>query len=226
MKNNKAAALIFGQVLAIGILGIACVLLGVSRRDAINRSENLQAELEASADREEGLQQDLDTKNAYIEELKNRAPEIRTVEVEKVVEIEKVVEVPPKNEYSSITMTENEKDLLWWILALEAKDQPDIGQRGVIEAIFNRVLSPEWPNTVEEVLTQKGQFDGYKILQEYREGKRTKLYAYPDEKETASIDFVLKNGRTALPDDYVYFATYKAYGRDFILIGNHYFARG
>ena len=95
MKNNKAAALIFGQVLAIGILGIACVLLGVSRRDAINRSENLQAEIEASAEREEGLQQDLETKSAYIEELENRAPEIRTVEVEKVVEIEKVVEVSP-----------------------------------------------------------------------------------------------------------------------------------
>lgn len=226
MKNNKAAALIFGQVLAIGILGIACVLLGVSRRDAIDRSENLQAELEASADREEGLHQDIKTKSAYIEELENRAPEIRTVEVEKVVEIEKVVEVPPENEYSSITMTENEKDLLWWILALEAKDQPDVGQRGVVEVIFNRVLSPEWPNTVEEVLTQKGQFDGYSFLKEYREGNRKVLYASPDEREQKNIEFVLIHGRTVLPEDYVFFASYKANGRGFLQIEDHYFARG
>ena len=218
MKNNKAAALIFGQVLAIGILGIACVLLGVSRRDAINRSEILQAELEAGADREEGLQQDLETKSAYIEELENRAPEIRTVEVEKVVEIEKVVEVPPENEYSSITMTENEKDLLWWILALEAKDQPDVGQRGVVEVIFNRVLSPEWPNTVEEVLYQPRQFSTIPYL--------THPYVQASQKEMDNIDFVLTHGRTVLPDDYVFFASYKANGSGFLLIEDHYFARG
>jgi hypothetical protein len=61
---------------------------------------------------------------------------------------------------------------------------------------------------------------------EYLAGTRKELYAYPDESEDAIIDYVLTHGRTVLPEDYVYFATYKANGRDFIQIGNHYFSRG
>lgn len=215
--SNKTAALIFAQIVAIGILGILCVLLGISRNDALTRAESMQAELDASAEREEGMRNDLNTKSAYIEELENRAPVIETVEVEKIVEVEKVVEVPPENEYSTIAMTEGERDLLWWILALEAKDQPDVGQRAVVEVVFNRVLSPDWPDTVEEVLYQPGQFSTIPYL--------THPYVQATQKELDNIDFVITHGRTALPEDYVYFATYKANGKDFLQIEDHYFAR-
>ena len=215
--SNKTVTLIFAQIVAIGILGILCVLLGISRNDALTRAESMQAELDASAEREEGMRNDLNTKSAYIEELENRAPVIETVEVEKIVEVERVVEVPPENEYSAITMTEGERDLLWWILALEAKDQPDVGQRAVVEVIFNRVLSPDWPDTVEEVLYQPGQFSTIPYL--------THPYVQATQKELDNIDFVITHGRTALPEDFVYFATYKANGKDFLQIEDHYFAK-
>lgn len=112
------------------------------------------------------------------------------------------------------------------MLALEAKNEPEIGRRAVVETACNRVLSDGWNgDTIGAILSATGQYDGYKIMQEYRTGKRTSLYAYPDESEKQTIRYVLEHGNTALPLDYVYFATYKANGKDFIQIGNHYFGR-
>ena len=123
-----------------------------------------------------------------------------------------------ENDYSEIILTTEERELLEWVVALESKNQPDVGQRAVIETIFNRKLLNEWQNTVWDVLTAKGQFDSLNYLD--------KPYAKPTEKERANIDYVLEHGRTVLPPDYVYFATYKANGKDFIQIQDHYFSRG
>jgi hypothetical protein len=124
-------------------------------------------------------------------------------------------------------MTDSEREELKWVLALECKGEPEAGRKGCLEEIFNRVLRRDWKgNTVGEIISAPGQFDGYKVYKEYIEGKRSTVWAYPDESEDEIIDYVLTHGRTILPEDYVYFATYKANGRDFIQIGNHYFARG
>ena len=120
------------------------------------------------------------------------------------------------NNYAVIDMTEDERDLLAKILALEAYDQPDCGQRAVVEVVFNRVLTG-WASSVREVIYQKGQFATVKYLD--------RPYNTPRDKEYKNIDWVLVHGSTILPPDYVYFATYKANGKDFIQIEDHYFAR-
>lgn len=148
-----------------------------------------------------------------ITELENRPPEI--VEVEKIVEVE--VPVYVESEYHDIVMSADERELLARILALEAGDQPDVGERAVVEEIFNRVQSKDWPDSVTKVIYQKGQFEAVKYLDH--------PYMVPGEREYDNIDFVLRRGRTVLPEDYVYFATYKANGRDFIQIAGHYFGR-
>ena len=121
------------------------------------------------------------------------------------------------NEYSLIKMSTQERELLEWMVALEAKNQSDEGQRAVVEVAFNRDLSSDWPNTIYDVLMAKGQFDSMNYL--------SKPYATPSQKERDNIDYVLEHGRTVLPADYVFFATYKANGKDFIKIGDHYFSR-
>lgn len=218
------------ETLVIVALIIATIFLSVARNEAIEKAEMFKVTAAEHKTNEERLtdeltaaiEQKIDLEKELSEE-KARKADVKTEIVE--VEVIREIEVPPANEYSDIKPTENEMDLLWWVLALEAKDQPDIGQRGVIEVVFNRVQSPEWPNTIEGVLAQKGQFDGYKILMEYRSGKRKKLHAYPDQKETDNINFVLTHGRTALPAEYVFFATYKANGSGFLQIADHYFAK-
>ena len=138
-------------------------------------------------------------------------------ENKELTELLKQYEEQPVNEYSAIKMNSRERELLEWMVALEAKDQPDEGQRAVVEVAFNRDLSSDWPDTIYDVLMAKGQFDSMNYL--------NKPYATPSQKERDNIDYVLEHGRTVLPADYVFFATYKANGKDFIKIGDHYFSR-
>lgn len=138
-------------------------------------------------------------------------------ENKELTELLKQYEEQPVNEYSAIKMSSQERELLEWMLALEAKSQPDVGQRAVIEVAFNRVLSPEWQDTVHDVIMAKGQFDSMNYMDE--------PYATPSQKERDNIDYVLEHGRTVLPADYVFFARDKVNGKDFIKIADHYFSR-
>lgn len=51
-----------------------------------------------------------------------------------------------------------ELDLLAALVWAEAGDQDFIGQRIVADCVLNRVRSAEWPNSVEAVIYQAGQF--------------------------------------------------------------------
>lgn len=169
-------------------------------------------------DRFEGLQAEIEDLKTII---KNQS---KTIEEQEQI-IAGLQEKAP-NPYAGIKLTADEEEVFAWVLALEAKNEPEIGRRAVVETTCNRVLSDEWRgDTIGAILSATGQYDGYKIMQEYRAGTRTSLYAYPDETEKQTIRYVLEHGNTALPLDYVYFATYKANGKDFIQIGNHYFGR-
>ena len=107
---------------------------------------------------------------------------------------------------------------------------------------MNRVVYEAWPNTVHDVLFQKGQFTTARKIAKVNEGQPYKPYGdtcvslqpYRD-----AIAFVEENGYTVLAGyaaeygvdisngrDYVYFATYKANGRNFIRIKGHYFGTG
>ena len=51
--------------------------------------------------------------------------------------------------------------LLSHIVEAEAGNQGIDGKRLVVDVVFNRVMSDQFPNSVEEVLTQDGQFTTY-----------------------------------------------------------------
>ena len=122
-------------------------------------------------------------------------------------------------EHIAMEMTSEEMRLLETILALEAQDEPYEGQKAVVEVIFNRVLSPDFPDTVYDVLSQKGQFATWKW--------RNKPYNTPNKTQTDVIAEVIANGNqnTVLPEGYVFFSVGKVNGTDFIRIGNHHFSR-
>ena len=123
------------------------------------------------------------------------------------------------HEYSSITISDSEMEELKRIVAAEAQTQSMEGREAVVEVIFNRVLSPEYPNTVHGVLSQSGQFATWKL--------RNADWVVPDA-ATAAIEHVIENGRTVLPDTgYLYFSRGKSkYGTDWIKIQDHWFGRG
>ena len=122
-----------------------------------------------------------------------------------------------QNEYSGISISASEMEELKRIVAAEAQTQSMEGREAVVEVILNRVLSPEWPNTVHGVLSQKGQFATWRM--------RNQSWVVPDA-AVAAIEYVLEHGRTVLPDtSYVYFDTKGRNGKGHIRIQDHWFGR-
>lgn len=122
--------------------------------------------------------------------------------------------------YAGISMSDEECALLRSILALEADYDTEgyDGQKAVIEVVFNRVLSPDWPDTVKDVIYQKGQFATVKYLKH--------PYNLPGEHEDDAISAVLRETDTVLPStDYVYFDTKGINGRKHVRINHHVFGR-
>lgn len=122
--------------------------------------------------------------------------------------------------YAGISMSDEEVELLRSILALEADYDTEghDGQKAVVEVIFNRVLSDKWPDTVEDVIYQRGQFATVKYLK--------KPYNLPGEHEDDAISAVLRETETVLPStDYVYFDTKGINGRKHVRINHHVFGR-
>lgn len=150
--------------------------------------------------------------------------EPRTVYIEaepETITIIETIEIPVETAiientayYKEISLTDEQYLMIGKIVYAEAGNQPAVGKRAVVEVIFNRLLSDQWPDTVEGVLTQKGQF--------------TNISKVTEEQATAQfehIEAVLQESATILRDDCVYFATRKnANGTHYIQIGDHYFA--
>ena len=132
------------------------------------------------------------------------------------------------NEYSNVLdeMTDEELSEMCRVLFLECRGEPFEGKVACVEVIFNRVLSDAWPDTVHEVLSQKGQFATYKHIE-------TAYDVDEDDIEIAqgeicrAIMHVHDNGLTVLPNErYVYFDTHGVNGRNHIKVGRQYFGEG
>ena len=122
----------------------------------------------------------------------------------------------PQPVYADVSVSEYEGDLLERILWAEANDQSFDGQKAVVEVIFNRLRSSEWPNTIEGVLSQKGQFATWKSRNKVR----------PTEVQSDVISEVLRETETVIPADYVYFSTKKhGWRHDCFKIEDHWFGR-
>lgn len=114
-----------------------------------------------------------------------------------------------------IQLTEEEIDLLAKILWVEARGESEAGQKAVVEVVFNRMVSEEFPDTLYDVLSQKKpvQFASWKLRDK----------AEPTEKEYTSIYAVLNGETCVVREDTVYFATKKLTRNLDIKIDGHYF---
>ncbi|MBR0062999.1 MAG: cell wall hydrolase [Oscillospiraceae bacterium] len=68
---------------------------------------------------------------------------------------EETPEPEPVSRYAEIEITERDEYLLDCLVFHESRGEPFEGQVAVAEVVFNRVLSPYFPDTVEEVIFQK-----------------------------------------------------------------------
>lgn len=135
--------------------------------------------------------------------------------------LELPIPVKEPTRYSEVVLSHKERAIAALTIYHEARGESREGQRAVMEVILNRLLSDKWPNSIEEIVYAPRQFAVASYL----------TTANINEPECLSIAFevvdeVLSSDEYILPEGYVYFATSKINGRDFIEIGNHYFSRG
>ena len=114
-----------------------------------------------------------------------------------------------------ITLTDDEIDLLARIVMLEAGDEPNWGKEAVVEVIFNRIYREDFPNTLEAVLSEKGQFTTWK--------NRNSKAATPTDDVYESIENVLYGKTDILPYETVYFGMSAQNNKKQMVIGNHIF---
>lgn len=124
-------------------------------------------------------------------------------------------EVPAASRYYDLinSLTENEKYLIYQITYAEAGNQKMVGQRAVIEVILNRVMSSRYPNTVEGVLSQKGQFATWKLRNKVKH----------NQEQITALSLVATE-EPVLSADYLMFATKKnKWGKNYVKIQDHWF---
>ncbi len=124
------------------------------------------------------------------------------------------------------TMTDAEFDELQRVMFLECRGESFEGKCAVAEVILNRVLSDDWPDTVHDVLSQRGQFATWHYIAKAYDVSESNIEISQAEISRA-IMYVYENGRTVLPNDnYVYFDTSGRNGRNHVKVGGHYFGEG
>lgn len=113
------------------------------------------------------------------------------------------------------SLTKEDIDLIAKITYLEAGNQSLTGQRAVVEVILNRVLSPKFPNTVEEVIYQDNPV-------QFSTAKRASQ-ATPSDTQYLAIEMTLKEVNPILEQDVLFFSTHENWREVYEQIGDHYF---
>lgn len=118
------------------------------------------------------------------------------------------------NSYETISISEDDINLLAALVFHEARGESLDGQKAVVEVVLNRVLDSDFKNTVYDVIYEKRQFSTASKL------KGTT----PNEENYEAVKYVVENGPTIFSTNYVYFSVGKSNGRNFTKLGGHWFS--
>lgn len=150
-------------------------------------------------------------------------PETITPEAPEETEPEEQPEEQPEeapeevSRYAALNVTEDDIDMLAALAWHEARGEPFEGQVAVVLTALNRCLSPEFPDTVEEVVFQK-----YEDVWQFSPAPYL-WTAEPTQTQYDAVYTALHDTDYILPAEAVFFST-KAYNDNIVaVIGNHIF---
>lgn len=223
-------------LILIVVVALACLCIArVYKIKTANTEPEVTVEVTESTEQKVETVEVVDDKNNQVEEPKGEKPvgkpkQVTPVEdntkqppvVEKVDPEPAVVQKkePPVatsgHSYSAIAqnITQYEKDIIARLVWLESRGESDNGQRAVIEVILNRVLSSKFPNSIENVIYQPGQFAPASQISSVSASAR----------EYSNVEYVLNGGRVIGDVNVCFFSAGTQPGRAvWGKIGNHYF---
>ena len=121
-------------------------------------------------------------------------------------------EKPDANPRYDVELTWEQQQLIAKLIWLEARGESKEGQQAVAEVVFNRMLSDEFGDTVNDVIYGKDAFRSVPYLED----------AKPTQAQYEAIDRALY-GTPVLDQNVFYFATYATNSNVYKQIGNHIF---
>lgn len=132
-----------------------------------------------------------------------------------------------ENDYARVIRLASDKEIdeLCRVMYLECRGESFEGKCAVVETILNRVLSESFPDSIHDVLSERGQFSTWKHIADAYNVSEDDI-AVSQGEICRAIMYVYDNGRTVLPSSkYVYFDTRGVNGREHIRIDNQFFGR-
>lgn len=114
------------------------------------------------------------------------------IESQKVIMLPQVIVDP--NPFI-VPITDEEYEWLCKLVSAESRGESLEGQIAVANVVLNRVTSPLFPNTVMEVIFQKGQ---------YCPVRNGSIHREPTEQSRKAVDMALR-GHREVPEDILYF---------------------
>lgn len=130
-------------------------------------------------------------------------------------EIDRYFEAEPEPEdsrYPDIQLSFAERQLLARVIWVEARGESEQGQQAVAEVVLNRMASGNFPDRLRDVIYGENQFRSVKFLDD----------AQPGQAQYQAIERALY-GPYVLPEDVVFFATYRTNDKVWGTIGGHIF---
>jgi hypothetical protein len=121
-------------------------------------------------------------------------------------------EVIRESRYPGLTLTTEDLDLLAKVVWVESQGECFEGQQAVAEVVLNRLVSPNFPNTVHDVIYAEGQFRSVPYLED----------ATPWQVQYEAIEAAVY-GPNVLPMDVMYFAQQPTNNNVWGKIGGHVF---
>lgn len=121
-------------------------------------------------------------------------------------------EIIRESRYPGLSLTTADLDLLAKVVWVEAQGESFEGQQAVAEVVLNRLVSPNFPNTVHDVIYAEGQFRSVPYLDD----------ATPWQIQYEAIEAAVY-GPNVLPLDVMYFAQQPTNNNVWGKIGGHVF---
>lgn len=118
----------------------------------------------------------------------------------------------PEPRYPEIELSFAERQLLARVVWAEARGESAEGQQAVAEVVLNRMASENFPEDIRDVIYGENQFRSVSVLDK----------ATPTQAQYNAIEKAIY-GPYLLPEDVVYFATYKTNENVWGTIGGHIF---
>ena len=216
-------------LILIAMFVLACLCIArVYKIKAANTETEVTVEVVELTEQKVKTAEVVNEKNNQIGEAKEEKPVGKPKQATHVKEVTTQPPVVEKTEPETITapkeeppvatsiqnVTQYEKDIIAKLVWLEARGESDNGQMAVVEVILNRVLSAQFPDTIEGVIYQSGQFAPASQISSVS----------ATEREYRNVEYVLGGGRVIGDTNVCFFSTGTQPGRPIWgKIDGHYF---